>query len=150
MKRICTAWSNLLVMPKVPCLRGTRSHGATLRHLKWKEGENVSLPPVFAHQAPGRPNYLLNTRDLPDTLTALQVWRHCRICTSLVSCLVGLLFSFPDEEMEPGWQWRSWAQAGPQVVKIPSPVPHTYSPHPASKMSDSHICSGEEGKGDLA
>lgn len=101
---------------------------------------------VFAHQATGLPDDLLNTRDLPDTVTTLQVWGHCSMCTSPVSCLVGLLFSFPDEELEPGWHWWSWA-TGRQT---PRPVPHISSPHPAPKMSDIHICSGKEGKGDLA
>lgn len=121
---------------------GTLSQGVTLRYLKWKEGE--CFLPAFAHQAPGLPDFTRSTPSQRHWLTALRVWGHCSICTSLVSCLEWLLFSFPDKEMEAGWHWWRWTTG----YQTPSPVSHTHTPHPVTKMSDTNICSGES-KGDL-
>lgn len=85
--------------------------------------------------------YLRDTQPARDI--ALQVWGHCTIHTPLVSYLVRLLYSFPDEEMEAKWRWWGWAQAGPQVARLPIQCLHP-SPHPAAKRSDTHICSGEQ------
>lgn len=109
-------------MQKSPCLMGTLSQGVTLRYLKWKEGE--CFLPAFAHQAPGLPDFTCSTPSQRHWLTALRVWGHCSICTSLVSCLEWLPFSFPDKEMEAGWHWWRWTTVTRPLVQCPTHTPH--------------------------
>lgn len=144
MKKICIARYNLQVMLKSPCLMATLSQGTTLR---WKKRERFSSSCVCSSGPRAAWLDLLTTRDLPVTRTALQVWGHCSICICLVSCLGGVTIFLSR------WRARGWVvfvELGQSWTILPGPVPLTLSPHPPPKMSETHICSGEEGKGDLA